>query len=294
MENFKEAAKRIDQIIRECRGDSDRFAETLRGEEIPHLSFSQVATVEFCEHRYYLQYIEKEEPVPFPDYFTKGKLLHQLIAETYEAIRTGSENGSVSVEYRIANTCIGDNKRHLVNAYHVHQANLWAGFKVADVEHPFVMEIDEKLPPMVGVIDLVLKQNGQYFLVDHKSGRNFYPYDELQVAIYKKYIQAVYQGADCRLYYDHYRWVNNLEKYIQAVYQGADCRLYYDHYRWVNNLGRIRKPAFQRTEVSVDVSSWPSYLKRIQQAYAIIQRIKNGIAPSRGGECFRCPYRNNC
>lgn len=268
MENFKEAAKRIDQIIRECRGDSDRFAETLRGEEIPHLSFSQVATVEFCEHRYYLQYIEKEEPVPFPDYFTKGKLLHQLIAETYEMIRTGSENGSVSVEYRIANTCIGDNKRHLVNAYHVHQANLWAGFKVADVEHPFVMEIDEKLPPMVGVIDLVLKQNGQFVLVDHKSGRNFYPYDELQVAIYKKY--------------------------IQAAYQGADCRLYYDHYRWVNNLGRIRKPAFQRTEVSVDGSSWPSYLKRIQQAYAIIWRIKNGIAPSRGGECFRCPYRNNC
>jgi len=268
MENFKEAAKRIDQVIRECRGDSDRFAETLRGEEVPHLSFSQVTTIEFCEYRYYLQYIEKEEPEPFPEYFTKGKLLHQLIAETYEMIKTGSENGNVSVEYRIADTCVGDNKRHLINAYHVHQANLWVGFTVADVEHPFVMEIDDELPPMVGVIDLVLKQNGHFVLVDHKSGRNFYPYDELQVAIYKKYIQATYQGADCQLYYDHYRWVNNLD--------------------------RIRKPAFQRTEVSVDGSSWPGYLKRIQKAYTLIRGIKNGMAPSRDGECFRCPYRKNC
>ena len=268
MENFKEASKRIDQIIRDCSGDSDRFAETLRGEEIPHLSFSQVTTVEFCEYRYFLQYVEKEEPVPFPDYFTKGKLLHQLIADTYEMMRTGSGNGSVSAEGRISNKCIGDNKRHLENAYLVHQANLWSDFEVAAVEHPFVMEVESGLPPMVGVIDLILKQNGCFILVDHKSGRNFYPYDQLQVAIYKKY--------------------------IQAEYQGTDCRLYYDHYRWVNNLNRIRKPAFQRTEVSVDGSSWPRYLNRIRQAYVIIQEIKNGLAPSRGGECYRCPYRKNC
>jgi hypothetical protein len=268
MENLKEVSKRINQVIRECSRDSGRFAETLKREEIPHLSFSQITTVEFCEYRYYLQYIEMEVPVPLPDYFTKGTLLHQLIADTYEMIRTGSDNGSIPVEHRVSSKFFGENKSHLLNAFKVHQDNLWNGFEVVAVEYPFVMEIDDELPPMVGIIDLVLKQNGCFILVDHKSGRNFYPYDELQVAIYKKHIQAAYEGAACRLYYDHYRWVNNLD--------------------------RIRKPAFQRTEVSVDGKSWPLYLKRIQQAYTIIRNIKKGLMPSRGGECFRCQYRNMC
>jgi hypothetical protein len=268
MENFKEASKRIDQVIRECHRDSDRFAETLRREDIPHLSFSQITTVEFCEYRYYLQYIEMEALDPLPDYFTKGTLLHQLIADTYGLIQSGSDNGDIPPERRISSKFHGDNMRHLLNAFRVHRANLWDGFEVVAVEHPFMMMVDDELPPMVGVIDLVLKQNGNFILVDHKSGRNFYPYDELQVAIYKKHIQEAYEGANCRLYYDHYRWVNNLD--------------------------RIRKPAFQRTEIYVDGKSWPLYLRRIQQAYKIIRSIKKGLTPSRGGECFRCPYRNNC
>ncbi|MCD6577303.1 MAG: PD-(D/E)XK nuclease family protein [Anaerolineaceae bacterium] len=268
MENFKEASKRINQVIRECRGDSSQFVKTLKREEIPHLSFSQITTVEFCEYRYYLQYIKKETPDPLPDYFTKGSLLHQIIADTYEMIRTGSDRGGIPAEHRISTKFIGDNKRHLLNAYQIHQSNIWNGFEVVGVEHPFVMDVGGNLPPMVGVVDLILKQNGNFILVDHKSGRNFYPYDELQVAIYKKYIQTAFDGADCRLYYDHYRWVNHLD--------------------------RIRKTAFQRTEVSIDGKSWPRYVKRIQQGYETIRKIKKGLTPSRDGECFRCPYRNNC
>jgi hypothetical protein len=47
-----------------------------------------------------------------------------------------------------------------------------------------------------------------------------------------------------------------------------------DHYRWVENLERIRKPAFQRKEVSTLPASWSSYLERIQLAAEKIERIQ--------------------
>jgi len=205
---------------------------------------------------------------PIPDYFTKGKLLHNLIAESYEDLQKSSNNGRRPLEYRVAGKVFRDSKRHITNAYTLHRANLWDSIEIIGVEHPFVFSVDAELPPMGGVIDLVLKQNGCYVLVDHKTGRNFYPTDELQVAIYAKYILSEFEGETCRLFYDHYRWVNNLD--------------------------RIRKPAFQRTEVTADLENWDTYLQRILTAYGIIKNLKEGVTPTRYGQCFRCPYRNNC
>jgi CRISPR/Cas system-associated exonuclease Cas4 (RecB family) len=255
----------IQELIAECKGDSDRFAERLRAERIPHLSFSQVSTVEACPYRYYLQYVRGIEPEPVPEYFTKGKLLHQLIARDYS---NGHGEREPAYEDEVALQFSGENLAHLLNALELHRENAWRGAQVLGVEHPFVMRVHESLPPLVGVIDLVLKDNGSYLLVDHKTGRNFYPDDELQVAIYARYIQQAYGG--------------------QSV------RLFYDHYRWVKNLGRIRKPAFQRVEVRADPAHWPQDLARIRAAYGKIRAIlESGSAP-RCGECFRCPYRGLC
>lgn len=76
----------IYSVIEQTSGNWDRFAETLRHQQIAHLSFSQITTVEFCQYRYYLQYVDLVEPTPTPDYFTKGKLLHWAIASYYEAL----------------------------------------------------------------------------------------------------------------------------------------------------------------------------------------------------------------
>ena len=73
-------------VIEQTRGSTDQFAETLRHKHIPHLSFSQVSTVEFCHYRYFLQYEALIDPDPIPDYFTKGKLLHQVIARLLESL----------------------------------------------------------------------------------------------------------------------------------------------------------------------------------------------------------------
>jgi CRISPR/Cas system-associated exonuclease Cas4 (RecB family) len=262
------AIEKIEKLITDTRNDSDRFGETLRRERIPHISFSQVTMVEFCPYRYYLQYIRLMDPQPTPDYYKKGKLLHRLLADDYSASEIESYTQSIHVEDVIASQYCGEHYHQLINAYQLHRDNQWKDAQVIGVERAFVMNAADDLPPMVGVIDLILKRDGCYILVDHKTGRNFYPDDELQVAIYARF--------------------------IQEAYGGTICRLFYDHYRWVNNLNRIRKPAFQRVEVRADPSQWPGYLERVRSAYRTIRDMQNGRAAARSGECFRCPYRNMC
>ena len=272
MKASSELSKNIDQInsvIELANGDSEIFAETLRHKHIPHLSFSKVTSAEFCEYRYYLQYIELVDPSPTPEYFTKGKLMHELIAASYSRLANGEEilvdalEGKISDHYNS-----GESYRHLQNALVVHLQNMWTDCDVIAVEEPFVMEVDPDLPPCVGVIDLVLKRDDEFIIVDHKTGRDFYPLDELQMGIYVQYLQ---------------------QKYGRGKFS-----FFYDSYRWVNNLDRIRKPAFQRSAVSLQKNFWPTALERIRHGNAVIQSIERRKSARKYGECFRCPYKNNC
>lgn len=264
----KDAYTKIRENLQTCSGDADAFVSTLKNERIPHLSFSQITTIEFCETRYHLQYIEMQAPDPTPTYFLKGKVMHELIAETYRCMQSGKRGDMQPPDEGLAPAMDQESVRHLRNAYQVHQKHTWTGYTIEAVEHPFVMEIEEGMPPMVGVIDLVLRQNGDFTLVDHKTGRDFYPYDTLQVAIYAKHIEDAHAGTHSRLFYDHYRWVNNLE--------------------------RIRKPAFQRTEVHAETRDWGLYLERIRAGAAKIEYVREGRTPGKKGVCYMCPYRGIC
>jgi hypothetical protein len=258
----------IYSVIEQTSGNSDRFAETLRQRHISHLSFSQVTTVEFCEYRYYLQYVKMIDPTPTPDYFTKGKLLHWALASYYESVAREQEFPLDRILETFDQEYQGESQRHLRNAVAVHLHNRWQDCQVIAVEKPFVMSIDPDLPPCVGVIDLTLRKGDRIILVDHKTGRDFYPEDELQMAIYVQF--------------------------VRNQYGDVPCDFYYDHYRWVNNLARIRKPAFQRTRVVQSDLNWSNALERIRAGSVLIRRVKNGKQASQNGECFRCPYRKTC
>ena len=266
--NFQDTYTTLQSILTSVHNDSELFVQALHHQQLAYLSYSQITTVEFCQQRFSLQYILGQQPEPLPDYFTKGKLLHQLIAQSYQA---DMEGAVVSLEDLQAQLAVSDecsDQIHLSNALNLHQQHRWQAERVLAVEHPFAILLAEDLPPLVGVIDLVLKDGDAIILVDHKTGRNFYPYDELQVAIYAHYIQTIYPDYDCRLYYDHYRWVNNLQ--------------------------RIRKPAFQRTMVTMQPALDALYRQRIATAARIIQHLRTGAAPSHTGDCFRCPFQKNC
>ncbi len=266
--NQDETLEEILAVIERVQGDADLFAETLRQQRIPHLSFSQITTVEFCRYRYYLQYIRLIDPQPLPDYFNKGKLLHQLIARTYQHLDANRPIDLRDHFEEIGRYYHDERQTHLENAVLVHLQNLWADCQIVAIEKPFAMIIDELLPPCVGVIDLILRQGNQYIIVDHKTGRDFYPQDELQMAIYAEFIRREYAAGYCKFYYDQYRWVNNLQ--------------------------RIRKPAFHRTAITPTSSDWSTSLHRIREAYKTIQHIYETKRAERFGECFRCPYRQQC
>jgi hypothetical protein len=260
---------RIASMIDQAGGQAEPFAESLRRQRIPHLSFSNVTSVEFCKYRYYLQYIKQVDPSPTPDYFTKGKLLHELIARGYQHLARGEELPLGTFEQDIDRVFQEQkNNRHLRNALLVHLQNQWTGCEVLAVEQPFVIELNPELPPCVGVIDLVLKCAGEIVIVDHKTGRDFYPLDPLQMGIYFRYLRQKYPRRKVRFFYDSYRWVNNLE--------------------------RIRKPAFQRTPVSVPENYWPAALERMRQGNELIQEVETQNGAQKRGPCYRCPYKRNC
>ena len=267
MDHF-ESYKLIQGRIQTADGDSDAFAKSLRNDRIEHLSFSQISTVEFCHYRYYLQYIRLMEPDPVPDYFVKGKLFHQAVAAHYRESLLDGERASRQASEMFEREFEGESQQHLKNAFQVHLEHYWQDCEIVGVEKPFVMLIEPDLPPLVGVIDLILKQDGAYILVDHKTGSEFYDDDRLQMAIYMEYIRREY-GEE-------------------------QCEFYYDHYRWVKMLGRIRKPAFHRTRVISSRHDWADALTRIRAGYEEITTIQHNQKILKNGACYRCPYRRNC
>jgi hypothetical protein len=258
----------INSLIAGLDGDSEQFARTLRQNHIPHLSFSQITSVEFCHYQYYLQYVELREPDPVPTYFTKGKVLHQIIAASYRKISQSEPVDNAEYFALIDSQFSDEHNRHLKNAVHVHLDNLWQDCQVIAIEKPFVMLIDDTLPPCVGVIDLILQQNDHLIIIDHKTGHDFYPPDALQMAIYAAFAAKQY-GA-------------------------TECAFFYDHYRWVNNLDRIRKPAIQRTEMMLPKGYSQEAMRRIRNGYQQIENIMKTKSAVKKGACFRCPYRRLC
>jgi hypothetical protein len=268
--NFTTIPNPMETIFLELKenNDADSFITALRQKRIPHLSFSQVAAVEFCPYRYYLQYVRLLEPHPTPDYFIKGKTLHQVIARTYQYLKDNESIESQHLQGLIDSHFHGESVHHLHNALRTVLENLWEGYEVVGIEQPFVMLINPDLPPCVGVIDLILRKGEQFIVVDHKTGRDFYEQDVLQMTLYGEY--------------------------IYKNYPTVECSFYYDQYRWVNNLHRIRKPAFTRTPLILESINRQHTMNRMWSGHQKIEELKRNGNAERTGSCYICPYRKMC
>ena len=264
---FQSEADQIQALIDRCNGDSDTFIEELHQTKITHISFSQVYSFETCPRQYYLRHILGREITPVPEYFVKGKALHRTIANAYRAFGEGQDFSEDIIHYDgISRFSQAGN--HLRNGYLTLRQNMLPSDEVLGIEKPFVFLMEDNIPPVVGVIDLILRRGDILILIDHKTGRDFYHPDILQMAVYLNYLRS-------------------------AGLQG-DCEFYYDSYRWVENLARIRKPAFERRQMVINEREIEGQAKRLVAGYQGIHRLKQGQLPERNGECFRCVYRNCC
>jgi CRISPR/Cas system-associated exonuclease Cas4 (RecB family) len=257
----------ITDLMGQYAGDSDGFVTTLRSERIPHLSYSRLSSVEFCPQRYYIEYILMADEGANPEYFNKGKAFHRLAAEVYTGMAHHESPEPTSLANQIGDEFEGENRDHLLNAAQLLLENLWQDYEVVGVEQPFVMLLEPDLPPCVGVIDLILRRGDQFVVIDHKTGRAFPKLDGFQLAVYQEYIRQTY-GVET-------------------------CQSFFDCYRWVNHLGRIRKPAFQRSEV-ISGQSLDGIRRRFSDGYEIIRNLDHKKSIPRTGECYLCSHRKFC
>jgi len=236
------------------RGGIERFVRQLDRDKVPYLSYSKIAAVESCPYRYYLEYVAGVRPRPEPAYFAKGRTLHKAADHLYRKAARGLSIGHEALFF-LANKHRGEDRRHLQNAIQVLVEQAWTGYEVLGVEEPFVLP-------------LVLRKDGIIAIVDHKTGKRFNKLDTMQMAVYRQHV---------------------LRKH-----RAKECSAWFDQYRWVDDLGRIRKPAFQRTQVHLRSTSWTAALRRFNSGYQRILRIEEKQDGSATGSCHSCALKGVC
>ena len=249
------------------KGTIGAFSRMLDREGVPYLSFSKVTCVEFCSYRYLLEYVQLRRPTPTPDYFLKGQAFHEAVARLYRIVSRRRLPDEAALLARLTKR-VKWQSADLNNAVRLAIQNVYCGWDVIGVEEPFVLCVGRRLPPCVGVVDLILRRGSTFAVVDHKTAKKFNGADELQLALYREYARRRYEARRC----------------LTIV----------DEYRWVPDLTRIRKPAFQRTPIRIDRSTWSQAKRRLANAHEAIREIEANRDAVADGECFLCPFKPMC
>lgn len=245
------------------RGTFEDFIRQLDEDCVQYLSFSKLNTVQCCPQRYLLEYIERVE-FEEPDYFLKGRLFHQAASLAYRQL--GSDKVLKQITRLASKHFYEEEAAHILNAVRLLIENSPSDHEVVATELPFVLSLGSKMPPLIGVIDLLLRKGDTFIVVDHKTGRSFYPQDSLQLHLYREHVQREFKPKRC----------------LAAFHE----------YRWVNNLDRIRKPAFRKT--AVRPKAWPLVLRRVQKGWKAMQKIERTKESDSIGECISCPLKDVC
>lgn len=257
-------SRAISAALSNWHGTLADFIRQLDEDGVSYLSYSKIASVEACEYRYLLEYVERVEQEE-PAYFKKGRIFHEIATMAHRQLAEGGGDRQ-AIHRVISEHFHGDDQAHLMNATELLIDNRPRGYEVIATELPFVFSLGNRLPPIIGVIDLLLRRGQTFLVVDHKTGRSFCERDELQLHLYREHLRRAFKLKLCLACFDEYRWVNNLES--------------------------IRKPAFRRTRVKV--KPWQFSLLRISIAYGTIRRIQKTGHASSGGNCFACHLKDVC
>ena len=256
----------ISRALAEWNGSFLTFIKQLNKDKVPYLSYSKISSVETCEYRYFLEYVEGVK-VAAPLYFKKGTIFHQAASMAHCQLAKGKLNRK-PIERLVDKHFKDEDNRHLRNAVELLIQNAHTGFEVVATERPFVLSLGRGLPPLLGIIDLLLSKGHTFLVVDHKTGMNLNEQDELQLHLYQEYVRRAFKP-----------------KRLMACF---------DEYRLVNNLQRIRVPAFRRTPVSCTSKSWTKSLERIHVGYKTIRRIERTGKANPGSRCYACHLSGVC
>ena len=127
------------------------------------------------------------------------------------------------------------------------------------------MDLAPGLPPVIGIIDLVLRTGRSHLVVDHKTSKRFNDLDSGQLELYAQQVRRS-RGV-------------------------AECAAAFDEYRLVPDLRRVRKPVFRRTPVAVSPAGVLAMIGRYGLAWKRIARIRCANDAPPAAECWFCRPR---
>ena len=242
-------------------GSFGSFVSKLDRDGVRYLSHSKVSTVERCRQCFYNQYVLK---IPAKSTAIQtGTLVHEAAQFAYERIRAGGHVDFAALAEKTAAKHPEPSHRRLVaNGVVTLSEHLWTDSEVVGVEEPFFLDISADLPPVIGVIDLILRKGPRYLVIDHKTGKQFTPQDEGQLVLYAEHVRQRYGAGRC---------------------DGV-----FDQYRMVPNLAKVRTPVHRRTAVRIGPKRTAALVRRYQEAWESIQSIRSASDVRRGYECWYC------
>lgn len=263
-DNRVSTAETLQRNWREWTGSFPDFMRQLDQQRTPYLSHSKVATVERCPRCYYQQYILGEQPSS--DALTTGVAFHQAAAAFYEATRAGRRSISLEELCQLLPAHPASSEQPcLDNACQTLLQNAWDGYEVTTVEELFFMDLAPGLPPVIGIIDLVLRANRSYVVVDHKTSKRFNDLDPGQLELYAEQ--------------------------VRRSREVTECAAAFDEYRLVPDLRRVRKPVFRRTPIAVSPAGVPAMIGRYTGAWERIARIQCEDDATPAADCWFCRPR---
>ncbi len=242
-------------------GSFGSFISKLDREGTPYLSHSKVSTVERCRRCYYDQYVLRKKAEGAA--LQTGTLVHKAAQIAYERIRAGRPvDFSTLAEKIAAKHPESSHRRFVANGVATLSKNLWTDLEIVEIETPFFLDLSDDLPPVIGVIDLILRDGPRYLVVDHKTGKRFNEEDEGQLVLYAEHVRQKYGAARC---------------------DGV-----FDQYRMVPDLDRVRTPVHKRTTVKINAKKTAALVPRFRDAWDLIQSIRSADDAWRGYECWYC------
>ena len=240
-------------------GSFGSFVSSLTREGIPYLSYTRVSTVERCRLCYYRQYILGIKPTGSA--LVTGTLVHEAAQVAYEHMRAGRSVDFVSLGLRTARRHPEPSCRPLVkNGVATLSTHLWEDHKIVGIEEPFFLDLSVDLPPIIGVVDLILRDGTDFLVVDHKTGSRIEKQDAGQLVLYAEHVRRKYGAKRCDGAFDQYRMVPNLEK--------------------------VRTPVHKRTLVKIRPTRSAALVPRYRRAWTSIQSIRSANNAWRGENCW--------
>lgn len=161
---------------------AEKASETVVGE---HLSYSQIRTYAECPLKYHLSRTYKPEFLP--SYLPFGSAFHQALHEYNLSILCGKKKRHRALVNTFCKAWLDGTKGQEIRYTKGQTAEevtetavrmLAAAIaqpmqgEILAAEEKFVMEIDPELPPVVGTVDLMLKENGKLWLEETKTSAN--------------------------------------------------------------------------------------------------------------------------